>query len=103
MRLKQETCVLNKVGCISLDKMLPNYTTRLSDEKVWFFIDRKFYQINTPPGRIALRQLELCRRSDPPQAENPASRILFNFSFQERRRLSMKIALCTGAEKCGMV
>ena len=29
------------------------------------------------PGRIALRWKGRCRWSDPPQAENPASRILF--------------------------
>ena len=43
MRLKQETCVLNKVGCISL-------ATRLSDEKVWFF----YFQERRLSMKIAL-------------------------------------------------
>ena len=42
MRLKQETCVLNKVGCISFDKMLPSlYDQTFRMRRSGFLFDRK--------------------------------------------------------------
>ena len=50
-------------------------------EKQLFLCNRKFrwnplLHKKALPGRIALRRKGRCRRSDPPQAENPAGRIL---------------------------
>jgi hypothetical protein len=77
-----------------LTRCYSNYTTRLSDEKVWFFLfDRKFLSNKT------LREDRTAAvRKYVAEATRRRRRILragfFLYFFQERR-LSMKIALCT--------
>ena len=67
-----------------------------------FFFHRKMRPMkeNAPQGSHCGGMVE-CRLRDPPQAENPASRILFLFfSGKEAQHENRTLY---GAEKCGMV